>query len=137
MLTDAIATGKSVYIYPLQQRRYGPWLGLGEKLAEWSQRRPKNRRGTERPQQGFEYLCSRILELEWVLPPRDIDGLHRSLVENHLAKMFDKSLTVSDSGKTIDPENLGRRLRIMLAQPQDDRVTQEASPYSGNVTIEA
>jgi len=137
MLTDAIATGKSVYIYPLQQRRYGPWLGLGEKLAEWSQRRPKNRRGTERPQQGFEYLCSRILELEWVLPPRDIDGLHRSLVENHLAKMFNKSLTVSDSGKTIDPENLGRRLRIMLAQPQDDRVTQEASPYSGNVTIEA
>ena len=137
MLTDAIATGKAVYIYPQRQRRYGPWLGLGEKLAEWSQRRPKNRRGTERPQQGFEYLCSRILELEWVLPPRDIDGLHRSLVENNLAQMFEDSLLANDASKTIDPENLGRRLRIMLAQPHNDRVTAEANPFSGNVTIEA
>ena len=46
MMMDAIATGKPVYIYPLRQRRYGPWLRLGARLSEWSQREPKNRRGT-------------------------------------------------------------------------------------------
>ena len=51
--------------------------------------------------------------------------------------MFEESLLENDAGKTIDPDNLGRRLRIMLAQPHDDRVTPETNPFSGNVTIEA
>lgn len=120
MLMDAIATGKPVYIYPLRQRRYGPWFTLGAKLVEWSERRPKNRRGTERPQQGFEYLCSRLLKREWILPPRDLDGLHRDLVESGLARMFDDSISTEAAVRTTDTGDLGRRLRVMLAQVQDD-----------------
>ncbi|MCZ6500105.1 MAG: ELM1/GtrOC1 family putative glycosyltransferase [Gammaproteobacteria bacterium] len=135
MLMDAIATGKPVYIYPLRQRRYGPWLTLGAKLFEWSKRRPKNRRGTERPQQGFEYLCSRVLKREWILPPRDLDGLHRGLVESGLARMFGQpfSSMVAPPPSMID--DLGRRLRAMLAQPQDEIATQTDDHFSRNVSI--
>lgn len=136
MLADAVSTGKPVYIFPLRQKHYGPWLRLGAKLAEWSQRRPKNRRGTERPQQGFEYLCSRILKLEWILPPRDLELLHRQLVEQGLAQMFAESLSMTAPGQTLDTDNLAQRLRIMLAQPQREADV-PASPHTHNEVIEA
>lgn len=137
MLTDAVATGKPVYIYPLRQTYFSPWLALGAKLTEWSERTPKNRRGTERPQQGFEYLCSRILKREWILPPRDLDALHRRLVENGLARMFGQSLSAEGAAQAPANDDLGHRLRIMLAQPQDDVEAQATSAVSPNVTIEA
>lgn len=137
MLTDAVATGKPVYIYPLRQTYFNPWLALGAKLAEWSERTPRNRRGTERPQQGFEYLCSRILKREWILPPRDLDALHRSLVEKGLARMFGQSLSAEWAAQVPANADLGHRLRIMLAQPQDDVETPATSSFSHNVTIEA
>ena len=136
MLMDAIATGSSVYIYPLRQRRYGPWLMLGAKLSEWSQRRPKNRRGTERPQQGFEYFCSRVLKREWILPPRDLDGLHRGLVENGLARMFGQPFSSMEAPPPSMTDDLGRRLRAMLSQPQDEIGTQTDDQFSRNVSIE-
>ena len=135
MLMDAIATGKPVYIYPLRQRRYGPWLTLGAKLFEWSKRRPKNRRGTERPQQGFEYLCSRVLKREWILPPRDLDGLHRGLVESGLARMFGQPFSSMVAPPPSMTDDLGRRLRAMLAQPQDEIATQTDDHFSRNVSI--
>jgi len=137
MLTDAIATGKPVYIYPLRKRRYGPWLTIGAKLSEWSGLKRKNRRGTELPQQGFQYFCSRILQSEWILPPRDIEQLHRKLVEKEVARMFGQSLLSTEVRQAPGDEDIGRRLRVMLAQPQDGSDSRSASPYSGNVSIEA
>jgi len=136
MLMDAIATGKPVFIFPLRQRRYGPWLTLGAKLEEWSRRQPKNRRGTERPQQGLEYLCSRILKLEWILPPRDLDSLHSRLVEKGCARLLDESLSSTKSTHTETLDDLGRRLRVMLAQPLDEMSTQPDNRFSRNATIE-
>ncbi len=136
MLADAVSTGKPVYIFPLQQKRYGPWLGLGAKLAKWSQRRPKNRRGTERPQQGFEYFCSRILKHEWILPPRDLETLHRELTEQGLARMFDESLSRESPTQVLDTSDLTRRLRIMLAQPKIESESQ-VSHFSHDAAIEA
>ena len=136
MLMDAIATGKPVYIYPLRQRRYGPWLTLGAKLSEWSQRQPKNRRGTERPQQGFEYLCSRVLKSEWILAPRDLDGLHRGLVENGMARMFGQPFSSTETPPPPITDDLGRRLRMMLAQPQEEIGTHRDKQFSRNLSIE-
>lgn len=136
MLMDAIATGKPVYIYPLRQRRYGPWLSLGAKLSEWSRRQPKNRRGTERPQQGFEYLCSRILKREWILPPRDLDGLHRGLVESGLARMFGQPFSSTETPPPRTADDLGRRLRVMLAQPQEEIGARKDNRFSRNLSIE-
>ena len=136
MMMDAIATGKPVYIYPLRQRRYGPWLRLGARLAEWSQREPKNRRGTERPQQGFEYLCSRILKREWILPPRDLDGLHRGLTESGLARMFGQPFSSTETPPPSIPDDLGRRLRTMLSQPQHEIAAHTDNRFSRNASIE-
>ena len=137
MLMDAIATNKPVYIYPLRQRRYGPWLTLGAKLAEWSQRRPRNRRGTERPQQGFEYLCSRILKKEWILPPRDIEGLHRRLVEQGYAQMFGDSLSATMTVQSPPADDLASELRIRLARPPSEAGVRPESTYSHDVTMQA
>jgi len=138
MLMDAIATEKPVYIYPLRKRRYGPWLSLGAKLSEWSALRLKNRRGTERPQQGLQYLCSRILKREWILPPRDLEALHRQLVEQGSAQMFGQSLSTSaPPGKQACGDDLGNRLRVMLAQPGVDNDTKTSDPFSRKVIVEA
>jgi mitochondrial fission protein ELM1 len=136
MLMDAIASNKPVYIYPLRQRRFGPWLTLGAKLADWSQRRPKNRRGTERPQQGLEYLCSRILKREWILPPRDLDGLHRRLVAQGYAHMFGESLSLPRVTAEPGFDDLGKQLRSKLAQPLDDRKATSESPFPQDARIQ-
>lgn len=117
MLTDAIATAKPVYIYPLAQRPLEPMMALGRWLLNRTSRKPTNRRGTERPQQGFEYLCARILQLEWILPPRDLEGLHRHLVEKGYAAMFGQSLSLDRTGPDYKQEVLGEKLRRLLDQP--------------------
>jgi hypothetical protein len=136
MLMDAIATNKPVYIYPLRQRRFGPWLTLGAKLADWSERRPKNRRGTERPQQGLEYLCSRILKREWILPPRDLDGLHRRLVAEGYAHMFAESLSSPRVAAEPGFDDLGNRLRVKLAQPPNDERASSENPFPNDATVQ-
>ncbi len=120
MLTDAIATHKPVYIYPLRKRRLEPVMALGQWLWQRSSRRPRNRRGTERPQQGFEYLCARLLQLEWVVPPRDIEGLHRRMVELGYAEMFGDSLQAMPVKNKYEQADLGGRLRRMLEQPEHE-----------------
>jgi len=117
MLTDAIATAKPVYIYPLTQRPLEPMMALGQWLLDRTSRKPTNRRGTERPQQGFEYLCARVLQLEWILPPRDLEGLHRHLVEKGYATMFGQSLSAAKTGPAYRQEELGEKLRRLLDQP--------------------
>jgi len=136
MLTDAIGAEKPVYIYPLRQRHYGPWLSLGAKLSTWSGLRLKNRRGTERPQQGLQYLCSRILKREWILPPRDLDALHRELADAGAARMFGESLSEWEVAKLPMGDDLGNRLRVMLAQSEDNTEAKTPGSLPHNVIIE-
>ena len=136
MLIDAIATDKPVYIYPLKQRRYGPWLSLGAKLESWSRSAPKNRRGTERPQQGFEYFCSRVLEKEWILPPRDIEGLHRRLVEQGYAQMFGTSLSTTIPVRAPVSDDLGYQLRSKLARHPNHTDADRQGLHFHNVTMQ-
>jgi len=117
MLTDALATAKPVFIYPLKNRRLALPMALGQWLLKRCSQKPRNRRGTERPQQGFEYLCARLLQLEWILPPRDLEGLHQHLVAQGFAFYFGASLEVTAERKPYRQEDLGKRLRIMLDQP--------------------
>jgi len=117
MLTDAVATAKPVYIYPLPQRPLEPMMALGQWLLKRTSQRPKNRRGTERPQQGFEYFCARVLQLEWILPPRDIEALHRSLIESGYAAPFGQAMQRQRHGPAYQQEDIANRLRALLDQP--------------------
>jgi len=91
MISEAVATGKPVLIYPLPSRRF-LWRHL---IASWvvatAKRRPANRRGTTRPQQGLEYLCARLVERNIVQPPRDLSVLYRALADRGRAAMFHAS----------------------------------------------
>jgi uncharacterized protein len=88
MLADAVANGLPVLIWPLQRRRATPWAALSAWVAGRACRAQYNRRGSIRPQQGFGYLCARILERGWALPPRDLEALHDALYSRSLAARF-------------------------------------------------
>ena len=117
MLADTIATTKPVFIYSLEQRRAEVPMAIGQWLLQRTSQQPKNRRGTERPQQGFEYLCARLLQLEWILPPRDMEEFHQRIAKQGFVSGFGQSLQVSQDRRTYRQEELGDRLRIMLDQP--------------------
>lgn len=88
MLADAASRGRGFLIYPLKQKRGGPWQRLSAWVAEKATRPRFNRRGSIRPQQGLTYLCARALERAWVLPPRRLEPLHEALYRAGMAAPF-------------------------------------------------
>jgi len=90
MLADAASRGRGFLVWPLARRRDGPWTRLSRAVANKAARPRFNRRGSIRPQQGLTYLCARWVERNWVLPPRDTEGLLKALYEQGLAAPFDR-----------------------------------------------
>ncbi len=88
MLADAASRGRGFLIWPVAERKAGPWQRLAREVALRAVRPRFNRRGSIRPQQGQTYLCARALERGWILPPRDMPALHRELQQAGLAAPF-------------------------------------------------
>jgi len=92
MIAEACATGKPVYIYPLPDRPAGVFFGAADALIDAVVSRayaqPQNNRGTTRPQQGLEHLCSRLVERGFVRPNRDLHLFHRELERRGVARLF-------------------------------------------------
>ncbi len=133
MLTDAISTGKPTYIYPLATKRLNPLMAVGRWLLDKSVQKPKNRRGTERPQQGVEYLCARLLQLEWILPPRDLESLHLELIGLGYARLFGEQLDMTEPAEKYTQPDLGPSLRRMLNQVRYEAV--EVHNESGSARV--
>ncbi|TDJ20488.1 MAG: hypothetical protein E2O69_03610 [Deltaproteobacteria bacterium] len=76
-----------------------PVGALESPLREWvikrANSRPKNRRGTTRPQQGLEYLCARLIERGLIIPPS-------------------VSLPAAPGNTLDDGEEVARRVRHLL-----------------------
>jgi hypothetical protein len=112
MISEAVATGKPVLIYPLPSRRF-LWRHL---IASWvvatAKRRPANRRGTTRPQQGLEYLCARLIERNIVQPPRDLSVLYRALADRGRAAIFHASQSLPQSS---DPDSANETFAVARA----------------------
>jgi uncharacterized protein len=96
MLAEASATGKPVFIYPLEKRGkdvHRVKFLIGQAVSQWVMTRafarPLNRRGRERPQAGLELLCARLAARGWVRPHGDITKLHTALIERGTARYFD------------------------------------------------
>ncbi len=122
MIAEAVSTGKPVYIYRLPERP----AGMRSRVAAWvvgrAHARPRNRRGTVRPQQGLEYLCARLIEKNIVQPPRDLNDLYESLVSAGLARYFN----IDDAQGTWQPPpcpdtnvDVAGRVREMLGFSDD------------------
>jgi len=114
MLSEASATGKPLFIYPLPERR----AGARARLAEWMLRRSRkprlNKRGTIRPQRGLQYLCARLIDRGWVRPRRKLSLLHRALVDAGVAQMFGRELAPGGQPVLREVEHVAARVRAML-----------------------
>ncbi|MFO7762404.1 MAG: ELM1/GtrOC1 family putative glycosyltransferase [Wenzhouxiangellaceae bacterium] len=84
VLQDAVAGPKPVYLVPWLEHP-GAWKRFASSVAARAFRPSYNKRGSIRPQQGLTYVCARLVERGWVLPPRGLADWQRLLVERGLA----------------------------------------------------
>lgn len=114
MLAEAAASGKPLYIYPLPQRP----LGLRARCKDWvvacAQTPYFNKRGTVRPQRGWQYICARLIERGFVQPRRDLHVLHRTLVHHGVARFFGEPLTTACTSPLREIDEVARRVRALL-----------------------
>lgn len=91
MIADAVSQGRPFSIFYPQK----PYRRLFDRFSGWVAKQATqpqyNRRGSIRPQQGLQYLCARALERNWVLPPRDLKGLHQTLYDAGFATELGRS----------------------------------------------
>jgi mitochondrial fission protein ELM1 len=118
MLAEAAATGKPVYIYPIPERRRGPRLWFSGWVTARAYSRPRKRKGTVRPQQGLERFCARLIDLGLVRPPRDLNELHRGLVEAGVARFFGEPLETDGQPGLDEMELVARRVRALMGYPE-------------------
>ena len=113
MLAEAAATEKPLYIYPIAER-----VRLWDRISAWVARQaraqPRNKRGSVRPQRGLEYLCARLIDRAWVLPPRDTAALYDALLEQGVARMFGAPLERQPRRPFRESEELAARVREWL-----------------------
>ena len=76
--------------------------------------RRRKRKGTVRPQQGLERLCARLIDLGLVRPPRDLNELHRGLVEAGVARFFGEPLETEARPGLDEMELVARRVRALM-----------------------
>ncbi|MCG8591900.1 MAG: mitochondrial fission ELM1 family protein [Proteobacteria bacterium] len=115
MVADACATGKPVSLYPLAERPLGPLARVAEAVVVRALAAPQTHRGTIRPQQGLEYLCSRLLEAGILLPVRDLSLMHRRLFEAGAARPFDGHAASAPAAPAQgDLERVVARVRALM-----------------------
>lgn len=84
VLQDALASARPVYLVP-DSVRLGLLRRLAARVAARAFRPSYNKRGSVRPQQGLTYLCARLVERGWVVPPTGLADWQRTLVDRGLA----------------------------------------------------
>lgn len=116
MLTEAVITGKPVYIYALPRRRSGP-LRLFAHWIEHQAATPRyNRRNTIRPQEGLRYFCARLIERGWVLPPRAVEPMHNDLINQRLAYNFITQTTYHECKSADNVPKPDLEVAIIIAE---------------------
>ena len=94
VLQDALRSPKPVYLVPWMAQS-GIWERFASRVAKRAFRPSYNKRGSIRPQQGLTYVCARLVERGWVLPPRGLADWQRLLVERGLAAWMGSSAVPS------------------------------------------
>lgn len=114
MLSEAAATGKPFLIYPLPPRPTGLRARIAETVLRRSRKPRINKRGTIRPQRGLQYRCAWLVDRGWVRPRRDLDMLHRSLVEGGFAHMFGRESGEGERPVLHEAAAVAARVRAMM-----------------------
>jgi mitochondrial fission protein ELM1 len=118
MLSEAVASGKPLLIYPLPERRRGPRDLLAEAVVRRAHTPRLNKRGTVRPQRGLQYRCARLVDLGLVRPRRDLSLLHRALVERGLARLFGQPLPEAPARPYQEAPQVAARVRALMGRDE-------------------
>ncbi len=114
MLSEASATGKPLYIYPIPEQSPTLTRRIGEWILTRAHSRPLNNRGTARPQQRLEYFCAWLISEGIVLPPRDLSALHQSLNNSGIAHMFGAAFQTDHRPPFYEANQVAQRVRALL-----------------------
>jgi mitochondrial fission protein ELM1 len=114
LLAAACTSGKPVVVYPLAPPRRGPRERLRAAMASLARAEPGNDRGTVRPQQGLERLCSRLIERGVVRPPRDLGALHGALVRRGAARLHGSGQALPSPRPLREADAVALRVRELL-----------------------
>ena len=89
MLSEAASRGRPIFIYPLPVRASFEWMRVGR---DWVYARAHAQRPDaampDGTQSGLSYLCSRLIDLGFVRPTRDLNALHEGLIQQGTARRF-------------------------------------------------
>jgi len=113
MLSEAVATGKPVLIYPLPEVQPRLRARVAEAVMHRSVKPRINKRGTIRPQKGLQYLCARLIDRGWVRPRRDLTMLHQALVEAGVAQMFGDTFRPGECPELREAAAVAARVRLL------------------------
>jgi len=105
MLAEAAATRRPMTIYPLEPKA----PGLKQRLAT-ALRRRADATGA------WGTISRRILSRGWVTAPRDLALMHRRMVADGRAALFDSGLTTTPPATTDDGTHVAHRIAALLAR---------------------
>ena len=114
MLAEAAATGKPVLIHPPPQVPDSVWHRLVDRIDRRARARPRNRRGSIRPQQGLEYFCARVLQHGIVQPRRELLMLYDDLMARDIARFLTDGELPSVPAPLRETGQVAARVREML-----------------------
>ena len=94
--------------------------------------RPRNDRGTTRPQQRLELLCARWVAGGWVRPVRDAEALRGRLVRNGQARLLRAPIRARDlegfkRAAASDVDAVAARVRQMLGVSAEKETENDAT----------
>ena len=122
-LATVCATGRPVFLTPQLRMDRSIWTRLRDgfisAIVERAQARPRNDRGTTRPQEGLELIAARLIDRGWVRPRRDVEALRGRLVRNGHARLLRAPIRANDLQGFAPPvesevEIVAERVREML-----------------------
>lgn len=128
VLQDALASPRPVYLVP-DTHRPGLRARIASRIADRAFRPSYNKRGSIRPQQGITYVCARLVERGWVVPPTGLRTWQRKLVERGMAAWIGSEAV--PSGRYSPELDVVCDAAITLLQPgsREQDSTKHARPY--------
>jgi mitochondrial fission protein ELM1 len=114
MLAEAASLGKAVYIISLPEKSPTWQVRLSERIVQRAHSQPLNKRGTARPQQGIERLCARLIRAGLIQPRRDLHMLHKSLINQGIARQFGEPIENGKHPQLNETETVAQKVKETL-----------------------
>ncbi len=111
---DLCATGKPVAIYRIPRPPESPIDKLRGAVLALALAPRANDRGTVRPQQGLEYLCSRLIAKGYVRPPHDPGRMHDLLIKRGAARFYGEPAPRTGFAPLRELERVTARVRSLM-----------------------